>query len=300
MNCEAFCKKINKCFSMSWKCDETETFHLENLTSKTSEQRRHSPPASLHAVKYLKSLTIQGETHLLPAHVFLPKASGLESKSCHHLLVHRPRHGSHQSPPQRPWNGSPEEPLESVFLIDVSDGLCRPQLWIHLDVCFNHISWLRDQRRQNTRQDPTAEVRQRGRSRRADFFQQRGFGLAIEHDVDAREGNVSEESCHQAGEQSCRSFSPTHTPQSPRHTAVTVPATFKACLDDSDRQHEDPRHGSGPAPQQHGLQGPRASVLEEVLLQRVVGTEVEPHAWDGASEGLEEQEDERTFVDMFF
>lgn len=66
-------------------------------------------------------------------------------------------------------------------------------------------------------------------------------------------------------------------------------AYFKARLDDSDRQHENPRHRPGPASQQHGPQGPGAAVLEEVLLQRVVGAEVEAHARDGPDKRLEEQ-----------
>lgn len=58
-------------------------------------------------------------------------------------------------------------------------------------------------------------------------FWQRGLALAVEHDVDTREGNISEESRHQAREQSCRTFSPTHTAQSPGHTHITVLSTLK-------------------------------------------------------------------------
>lgn len=64
---------------------------------------------------------------------------------------------------------------------------------------------------------------------------------------------------------------------------------FIASLDDGDGQHEDPGHGAGPSSQQHGLQGPRAAVLEEVLLQRVVGAEVDPHSGDGSGKRLEER-----------
>jgi len=45
-----------------------------------------------------------------------PPPSGLQSKTGHHLLVHRPRHGGDHGPPQCPWNGPSEEALESVFL----------------------------------------------------------------------------------------------------------------------------------------------------------------------------------------
>lgn len=58
-------------------------------------------------------------------------------------------------------------------------------------------------------------------------FRQQGLGLAVEHDVDPREWNISEESGHQAREQSCRTLSPTHTAQSPNHTPIVVPATLK-------------------------------------------------------------------------
>lgn len=58
-------------------------------------------------------------------------------------------------------------------------------------------------------------------------FWQRGLALAVEHDVDPREGNVSEQRGHKAREQSCRTFSLTHRAQSPDHTPVTVPATLK-------------------------------------------------------------------------
>lgn len=56
---------------------------------------------------------------------------------------------------------------------------------------------------------------------------QRRFGLAVKHEVDPRERDVSEESGHQAGEQSCRTFSLTHAAQSPTHAHVTVPATLE-------------------------------------------------------------------------
>lgn len=51
------------------------------------------------------------------------------------------------------------------------------------------------------------------------------------------------------------------------HTKISACAYFKACLDDSDWQHEKPCHRPGPTSQQHGLHGPWAAVLEEVLLQ---------------------------------
>lgn len=52
---------------------------------------------------------------------------------------------------------------------DISDSLSCPQVWIHLDVSFNNVSRLGDQRGQNTRQDAAAEVSQGGWRRRADF-----------------------------------------------------------------------------------------------------------------------------------
>lgn len=64
-------------------------------------------------------------------------------------------------------------------------------------------------------------------------------------------------------------------------------ADLEARLDDRDRQHDDACHRPGPASQQHGARGPRAAVLEEVLLQGIVGAEVEPHSRDGPSKGLE-------------
>lgn len=76
-----------------------------------------------------------------------------------------------------------------------------------------------------------------------------------------------------------------------QHTSAS--AYFKACFDDSDWQHENPRNGPGPTPQQHGLYSPWAPVLKEVLLQRVVGAEVEPHSRDGPSKGLKEQMGDR-------
>lgn len=77
------------------------------------------------------------------------------------------------------------------------------------------------------------------------------------------------------------------------NTHTQACAYFKARLDDSDWQHEDPCHRPGPSSQQHGPHGPRSAVLEEVLLQRVVGAEVEPHTRDGPSKGLEDQMHER-------
>lgn len=57
-------------------------------------------------------------------------------------------------------------------------------------------------------------------------FWQRGLGLAVEHDVDAGEGDVSQQSGHEAGEQSSRTLSLTHAAQSPRHAPVAVPAAL--------------------------------------------------------------------------
>lgn len=55
------------------------------------------------------------------------------------------------------------------YRVDVSDSLCSPQLWLHLDVSLNHIGRLGDQGGQYTRQDPTAEISQGGWNRCADF-----------------------------------------------------------------------------------------------------------------------------------
>lgn len=71
------------------------------------------------------------------------------------------------------------------------------------------------------------------------------------------------------------------------HTHTVCPH-FKPRLDDGHRQHEYSRHSSSPSPQQHRSCGSRLVVLEEVLLEGVVGAEVEPHAWDGPGERLEE------------
>lgn len=134
--------------------------------------------------------------------------SGLQPDARHHLFIHGPRHGRHHGPPQRPRNGPSEEALESIFLreweqseacswlkpaystrymernlktrqsrkedwdsyhIDVSDGLCCLELWIHLDMCFDHISRLSDEGGQHTSQNPAAEVSHRSHRRRADL-----------------------------------------------------------------------------------------------------------------------------------
>lgn len=56
-----------------------------------------------------------------------------------------------------------------LYHVDVSDGLCRPQLRVHLDVCFHHVGRLRHHGGQDTREDPAAEVGQRGVRGHADL-----------------------------------------------------------------------------------------------------------------------------------
>ena len=58
-------------------------------------------------------------------------------------------------------------------------------------------------------------------------FGQQGLSLTVKHDVDPRERNISEESGHQTGEQSCRAFSLNHTAQGPTYAYITVPATLQ-------------------------------------------------------------------------
>lgn len=73
-------------------------------------------------------------------------------------------------------------------------------------------------------------------------------------------------------------------------SASLYPTThFKACLDDGHWQHKDASDYASPAPEQHGLHSSGASVLKEVLLQGVVGTEVDAHSWNGPGKRLEEQ-----------
>lgn len=55
---------------------------------------------------------------------------------------------------------------------------------------------------------------------------QRVLGLAVEHDVDAGEGNVSEQSGCETGEQRSRPLCPTHTAQSSCYTAVVITPTL--------------------------------------------------------------------------
>lgn len=64
---------------------------------------------------------------------------------------------------------------------------------------------------------------------------------------------------------------------------------LKASFNDSDRQHADPCHSPGPSSKQHRLHGPGALLQEVVLLQRVVGAEVDPYAGDGPHKWLEEE-----------
>lgn len=70
---------------------------------------------------------------------------------------------------------------------------------------------------------------------------------------------------------------------------MSVFAYFKACLDDSDRKHKDPRNCTGPSPKKHSLYGPWAAVPEEVQLKGVVGAEVDPHSRDCPHKRLEER-----------
>lgn len=145
---------------------------------------------------------------------------------------------------------SHREPVS--HLEDASGGRRRRQPLADLDARLHHVCRLRDQRRQDAGQDSTAQVGQGGGRRRADLlrrdtdgtglsglagtglcrdvaptFGQRGLALAVEHDVDPREGDVSEQRGHQAREQSRRPFGAAHGAQGPQHAAVAVPAALE-------------------------------------------------------------------------
>ena len=56
---------------------------------------------------------------------------------------------------------------------------------------------------------------------------QGSLGLAVEHDVDAGEGRVSEQGGSQPGEQSPEALCLVHAPHSPGHAHVVVSATLE-------------------------------------------------------------------------
>lgn len=73
------------------------------------------------------------------------------------------------------------------------------------------------------------------------------------------------------------------------HDVLSSTTYFEARLDNRHRQHKDAGHWPSSAPEQHGLHSSRAPVLEEVLLQGVVGAEVDPHTRNGPGKWLQEQ-----------
>lgn len=162
-------------------------------------------------------------------------------------------------------------------------------------------------------------------------WRQQLLSLAVEHDVDAREGSIPEQCGGQSREERSHALALIHAPHRARNTQVIIETTLqsrpkevrstlfccggiswktsptpsemwssgqdglaylKAGLNDSEGQHAHTRHSPCSCPQQHGLASLGGTLLKEALLQGVEGAEVDAHPRDAAQEGLPEGEGE--------
>lgn len=114
----------------------------------------------------------------------------------------------------------------------------RPQplelVGVELHLGLEHVSRLGDDRGQDARSDPASEVRRRRQRGVEHLSGHQQLRLGVEHEVQAREWGVPEESRDQAAGHAAQPLGPIDLPEGGGHPAVAVDAALEAGLDHGD------------------------------------------------------------------